>query len=191
MSAMNDLRHERYPQAVSAFAAMPGIKSTPPSWIGLVGALRLAGRADEALTEASALLARFPRSCEAAVIMAALRNERREAAAAHKLADRALAAAGQDAALPADLRCGLHAAAALQNGDAAAALLDRIARSELALRAFAQVVMGQSGTMWIDPRMYPWSLIARQPAVAAATERLAAAYSQQRDIARDVLKGLP
>jgi hypothetical protein len=188
---MNDLRHERYSQAASAFAAIPNLKSAPSSWIGLVGALRLAGRADEALTEASALVARFPQHCEARVMLAALRNERHEAAAAHKLVDRALAAAGQDPALPADLRCGLHAAAALLNGDLAGGLLDRITRSEPSLRAFAEVVMGQSGTMWIDPRLYPWSLVARQPAVAAATERLAAAYSQQRDVARTALAGLP
>ena len=191
MLAMNELRHERYAQAVSAFEAVPNVKSAPPSWSGLVGALRLAGRADEALTEASALAARFPQNCEATVMLSALRNERREPAIAHKLADRALAAAGQDSAPPADLRCGLHAAAALRNGAAAAALLDRIARSEPALRPFAEVVMGQSGTMWIDPRLYPWSLIARQPAVADARERLDAAYAREREIARAELEGLP
>ncbi len=188
--ALNDVRHERYAQAVAAFAAIPAVKLVPSFSAGLVGALRLAGRPDEALAEAAALAARFPQDCEAAAMLAALRLERREAAPAHRLADRALAAA-QESALPSEIRCGLHAAAALQDASAAAELLDRIARSEPLLRSFARGVQGQSGTMWIDPRTYPWSLVARQPAVAEARERLDAAYTREREIARAELKGLP
>jgi hypothetical protein len=124
-------------------------------------------------------------------MLAALRLERREAAAAHKLADGPLAAATREPPLPSDLRCGLHAAAALQNGAQAAAILDRVSGREPMLRAFAEVVMGRSGTMWIDARLYPWSLVARQPAVVAARERLDAAYARERDVARSVLAGLP
>ena len=189
--ALNDVRHERYAQAVAAFTAIPDLRSVPSFSAGLAGALRLAGRPDEALAEASALAARFPQDCEASAMLAALRVERRETVPAHRLADRALAAAAQESALPAEIRCGLHASAALQDAGAAAALLDRIARSEPALRAFALGVQGQSGTMWIDPRTYPWSLIARQPVVAEARERLDAAYAREREIARAELKGLP
>ena len=191
LPAMNDVRHERYAQAVVAFAAIPDVRSVPSFAAGLVGALRLAGRPDEALAEAAALAARLPQDCDAAVMLAALRLERRETAAAHRLADRPLAAAAQESALPAEIRCGLRAAAALQDPAAAAALLDRIARSEPALRTFARGVLGQTGTMWIDQRTYPWSLIARQPAVAEARERLDAAYAREREIARAELKGLP
>ena len=166
--ALNDLQHARYAPATAAVAAMPNVKSVPSFWALLVGALRLGGRTDEALREASALVARFPQDCEGTMMLAALKNERREAAAAHKLADVALVAASRDAALPAEIRCGLHAAAAVQNGQAAAAMLNRVAGTETMLRAFAEVVMGRSGTMWIDPRTYPWSLIARQPAVVEA-----------------------
>ena len=49
-------------------------------------------------------------------------------------------------------------------------MLDRITADEPTLRAFATVVNGRSGTMWIDPRIYPWSLIERQPAVAEARD---------------------
>src|SRR5258705_3473380 len=170
---------------------MPNVRSAPPFWTGLVGALRLAGRTDEAFSEASALAARFPRDCEGRVMLAALRVERHEIGAAHALADGALATAARESPLPSDVRCGLHAAAALQNGPQAAALLDRVSASEPMLRAFAAVVMGQSGTTWSDARMYPWSLVARQPTVAEARERLDAAYARERDVARSVLAGLP
>jgi TolB-like protein len=189
--ALNDIRHGRYAPAVSALAAMPDVRSVPSFWSEWVRALRLAGRGDDAHAEATALVARFPRDCEGTAMLAALKNERREVVAAHKLADGTLAAAMRDSALPADLRCGLHAAAALQNGDAAAALLTRIAASESLLRAFAEVVMGWPGSTWIDARLYPWSLIARQASVAAARERLDAAYTREREIARAELKGLP
>ena len=89
------------------------------------------------------------------------------------------------------MRCGLHAAAALQSGGQAAALLDRLSVNERLLRGFAEYVQGQSGEAWIDPHMYPWSLIARDPIVVEARQRLEAAYQKQREIARDVLKGLP
>ena len=191
LPALNDLRHERYAQAAAAFAAIPDVRSVPSLSAGLVGALRLAGRADDALAEASALAARFPHDCEAAAMLAALRVERRETVAAHRLADRMLAAAAQQSALPADIRCGLHASAALRDAGAAAALLDRIARSEPVLRTFALGVPGQPGTMWIDPRTYPWSLIARLPPVADARGRLEAAYTREREIARAALNGLP
>jgi hypothetical protein len=45
--------------------------------------------------------------------------------------------------------------------------------------------------MWIDPRIYPWSLIERQPAVEEARARLDAAYTRARETAAAELKGLP
>jgi tetratricopeptide (TPR) repeat protein len=189
--ALADLHTGRYREAAAGLAAMPNLRSTPTYWAALVTAMQLAGRADDALTEASALVARFPQDCEAKVLLAALRFEHRDAAAAHKLADGPLALANLESALPSDLRCGLHAAAALQNGPRAAALLDRVSGSEPMLRAFAQMVTGRSGTMWIDARIYPWSLVARQPAVAEARERLDTAYARERDVARAALTGLP
>ena len=188
--ALSDLQNGRYPEAVTGLAAMPDVRSTP-YWAALVTAMRQAGRTDEALSEASALVARFPQDCDARVVLAALKFERRDATAAHKLADGALAAAQQVAPRPADVRCGLHAAAALQNPGLAAALLDRLSTNEPMLRAFATVVTGQSGLMWIDPRTYPWSLIARQPVVVEARQRLDAAYAREREMARAVLAGLP
>jgi hypothetical protein len=189
--ALNDLHRERYAQAASALAALPTARSSPSRWAALLTAVRLDGRVDDALAEASALVARFPQNCEARVLLGALKFERRDAAAAHALADGALATAARESPLPSDVRCGLHAAAALQNGAQAAALLDRVSANESMLRAFAEIVMGQSGTMWIDARTYPWSLIARQPMVAEARERLDAVYARERDVARAALTGLP
>jgi TolB-like protein len=140
---------------------------------------------------AAAMAARAPDTCEAKAALAALALERRDTATAHRLADGLLAQALLQTASPPAIRCGLHAAAALQSSGLAAALLDRIGASEPALRAFAAVVNGRSGSMWIDPRAYPWSQIARQPLVAEARQRLDAAYTREREIARAVLKGLP
>jgi hypothetical protein len=89
------------------------------------------------------------------------------------------------------LRCGLHAAAAVRNAGMAAALLDKILSDERLLRAFASFVSGESGTMWLDERKYPWSLIASEPAVVAARQRLDQAYAHEREIARTALAGLP
>jgi hypothetical protein len=145
----------------------------------------------DAKAAAAAMAARAPDACEAKAALAALALERRETATAHRLADGFLAQALLPTASPPAIRCGLHAAAALQSSGLAAALLDRIGASEPALRAFAAVVNGRSGSMWIDPRAYPWSQIARQPLVAEARQRLDAAYTRERDIAHAVLKGLP
>jgi TolB-like protein len=140
---------------------------------------------------AKEMAARAPDTCEAKAALAALALERHDTATAHRLADGFLAQAQLETASPPVIRCGLHAAAALQSSGLAAALLDRIGSGEPALRAFAAVVNGRSGSMWIDPRAYPWSLIARQPLVAEARQRLDAAYTREREIARAVLKGLP
>jgi eukaryotic-like serine/threonine-protein kinase len=186
-----DLHREGSSTASTERIAAPATRTAPGPWVGLVLGLRAADRADEALTEASALASRFPKDCEGRVVLAALRLERRDAAAAHRLADGPLGAAGLDPHDASAVRCGLHAAAALQNPGLAAALLDRLSGNEPMLRAFARDAAGQTGSMWIDPRTYPWSLIARDPIVAEARQRLDAAYARERETARAVLKGLP
>ena len=114
-TALNDGRYQRYAEAVSTLTAIPTLRSAPAFWKSLVRMLRLGGRADDAMAEASALVAHFPQDCEGKTLLAALRLERRESAAAHALADQALALAQREAALPAEVRCGLHAGAALQD----------------------------------------------------------------------------
>jgi eukaryotic-like serine/threonine-protein kinase len=192
MPAMADLHAERYAAAVTGMTALPDVRSAPPYWAALIAALRGAGRADEAVSEATALFNRFPQDCGARTMLAALRFERRDLTGARRLADGPLAAAARDSAAASELRCGLHASAALQDGARAAALLDRVSAAEPTLRAFARPAAGrQTGTMWLDIRTYPWSTIARQPAVAEARERLEAAYARERDTARAILRGLP
>jgi TolB-like protein len=189
--ALTDLHSGRYAQAVSGLAAMPSVRSATSFWSLLVAALRLANRWDEAMAEALLMNGRFPQDCDARVMLAALRFEYREPAIAHKLADPVLAAVNLESPVPSDVRCGLRAAAALGDGLGAAALLDRIARQESLLRPFAAVVAGQSGTMVLDPRIYPWSVVAPEPAVRAARQRLDEAYARERDVARTALAGLP
>jgi hypothetical protein len=156
----------------------------------LVTTLRLANRWDEAMAEALLMNGRFPQDCHARVTLAALRFEYREPAIAHKLADPVLAAVHLDSPAPPDVRCGLRATAGLGDGLGAAALLDRIATQESLLRPFASVVAGQSGTMVLDSRIYPWSVVAPEPAVRAARQRLEQAYTRERDVARTALAGL-
>jgi TolB-like protein len=186
-----DLRQARYAQAIRTLSSMPDVRASPRFWGALAAALRLGGRADDALAESSAMLVKFPRDCEARSMVAALRVERHDTAAARRPAEPVVARANETSARPSDVRCGLHAAAALQDGVQAARILDRLSASEPRLRAFAEVVSGQAGTDWIDVHVYPWSLIARQPAVAEARERLDAAYTRERDVARAALAGLP
>jgi TolB-like protein len=189
-AAMNDMRHERYAAAVTRLQSAAQLR-LPTLSRALVKALRMAGRADDALAEGTALVSRAPQDCQAMTLLAGLRFERHEAGPAHRLADGALKAANAATASPSELRCALYAAAALQNGPAVATLLDRIAAAEPELRAFARIVQGQSGTMWIDPRSYPWVLIARDPTVEEARGRLDAAYTREREAAAAELKGLP
>jgi len=102
-----------------------------------------------------------------------------------------LAAANVESPAPSEVRCGLRAAAALGDGLRAAALLDRISSEESLLRPFASVVAGQSGAMVLDSRIYPWSVVAPEPAVRAARQRLEQAYAREREVARTALLGLP
>jgi non-specific serine/threonine protein kinase len=140
---------------------------------------------------AAAVAERAPDSCEARTILAALAVDRKETAAAHKSIDGLIGQGRQDSASTSEVRCALLGAAALRNGPQAVAMLDRVTADEPRLRAFATVVNGRSGTMWIDPRIYPWSLIERQPAVEEARARLDAAYTRARETAAAELKGLP
>jgi TolB-like protein len=191
MRASSDLQEGRFAEAITQLTAMPDVRSAPPMWSMLVRGFRLAGRDDDAVTEATAMVVRFPQDCGARVLLAALQLEHRGTAAAHRLADGPLALANLESPLPSDVRCGLEAAAALQNGAQAAALLTRVAEQESLLRPFALKTMGRSGAMLLEPRMYPWSLVAAQPIVVAARGRLGAAYAREREIARATLAGLP
>ena len=65
MLMLNDLHQQRYPQAAAALGAMPNLRQASPLWATFVSLLRMQNRADDALAEASALAARFPRDCEA------------------------------------------------------------------------------------------------------------------------------
>ncbi len=140
---------------------------------------------------AAVVAERAPESCEARAILAALAVERKDNAGAHKSVEGLIGQGQTNGASTSELRCALLGAAALRNGAQAVAMLDRITADEPTLRAFATVVNGRSGTMWIDPRVYPWSLIERQPAVAEARTRLDAAYTRERETAAAELKGLP
>jgi tetratricopeptide (TPR) repeat protein len=190
MVALIDLDGGRYAQAATELAAMPNVRSAPASWVLLASALRLADRANEALSEATALQSRFPQDCEARAVLAALQTERGQATVAHRLADGPIAASTAESALPSDVRCGLHAAAALRNAAVAVTLMDKV-RGERLLHGFATRAMGASGATSISPRSYPWSMIASEPTVQAARQRLDAAYAHEREIARTVLAGLP
>ena len=115
LAAEDDMRHERYAAAVTRLAAAPGVRTSPRLWLSLVSALRLAGRADEALVEgvgAGRAISAGLRQRDAAGGAAVRASRDRCGAPARR---RRVERGERRPALPAAVRCGLHAAAALQS----------------------------------------------------------------------------
>jgi hypothetical protein len=133
----------------------------------------------------------FPRFCDAPAVLGGLLLERKDPAGARRLTS-ALIERGQSAqATPPEVRCALLGAAATRDVSAAAAMVTRIASDERFIRRW-----GQGMTLWVarlllTPHSYPWSMVANDPAVAVARQRLDDAYVREREVARSVLSGLP
>ena len=183
-----DARH--YEAALAEMRNWPEFRSKAPVWNGYVRLLQSAGQRDEAFREGSALLGRFP-SCESRALVAGLRLERGQAAAARELSDPILHDAASDSATPAALRCGAKAAAAMKQAPQLAAILDRVASKEDRLRYWAMEINGETGGMLLKRREYPFAGIVDSAPVADARGRLDAAYARAREVATSALSGLP
>jgi TolB-like protein len=185
-----DIDERRYEAAISDLRKMPDLRTAAPLWNTFVVVLQSSGHRDEALSEGMELVARFP-SCDSRAHVAGLRLEHGQTAAARRLSDAILREAASDAATPAALRCGARAAAAMQQTAPLAAILDRIASKEDRLRYWAREINGETGSMLLKGRAYPFAGVVDSASIADARARLEAAYVREREVARDALSGLP
>jgi TolB-like protein/predicted Ser/Thr protein kinase len=186
-----DVYDDRVAEALSSLATNPAVREAPFQWLFYVQALRGSGRTTDAYREASQLATKFPPYCEGKAALAGLTAERGQAAAARAMAAPILQAAQLRSADGPAVRCGVFAAAALNDASAAADLLRSIAANEPLLRYWALAVTGQTGSLALQGRLYPWTNVMQHPAVVEARQTLDAAYTRERDIARTVLAGLP
>ncbi len=151
--------------------------------------LATAGRVKDAL--AASLPAAADGPCANRALIAGLRRDLGNPAAARELLRVTLAQAADENADPATVRCAVDAAAAMNDSATVAMLLHRIADREEWLRYWALQVLTSRGSLMLRGRTYPWNRIVDAPPMAAARERLGAAYARERDIVRAALKGLP
>ncbi|PYQ74093.1 MAG: hypothetical protein DMG04_11650 [Acidobacteria bacterium] len=192
MRALFRIIENRPEPALESLRAIPTIRQTAVPWLAYVIGLRAGGRSDDAFREASQLIDRFPSVCDARAVLAGLTLDRRQSDAAHRLADPLLRAGRADSPAPGDLRCAVAAAAAMNDGRQASALLARIASNERWLRYWAlDVGIFFTGRMMLQGRFYPWTNIAGDAAIRSGREALDAAYAREREIAKTALAGLP
>jgi TolB-like protein/predicted Ser/Thr protein kinase len=165
-------------------------RATPMAWSTQVVALRMADRPVDALQEAELLASKVPSSCEGRALLAGLRLERGMGAAARQLANPIAQAAAGESAHPAALRCAALMAAALNDADQTAAILDRISGREAWLRYWAMNISGNMGSGMLAGRVYPWTNVADAPPFVAARLRMQEAYARERAVSRRVLAGV-
>jgi hypothetical protein len=175
-----DLDRGRYDLALRALEEGNFIQHAPVFALDYVTVLRMTNRRDDALHEAVRLVQAQPSYCEARAVLAGLRAERGQGAAARQLVAPALKAGATSEEGPSALRCEVLSAVAIGDGAGAAAMLDRIAGDERLLRYWALEVMGDSGSKTLRRNMFPWTLVHDQPVFAAARERLDGAYEAAR-----------
>jgi len=185
-----DLNEHRFDRAIPALHSLALTRKNEPVQMLYIRALRSAGRAGEAFQEASRVTEGMPLSCDGRAIVAGLRLEHGQAAAAHQAADPIVRAALDAAAAPTDLRCGAVAAAAMADAPLLAGILDRIGKDEAALRYWTLEVYGETGRMFLQGRLYPFNGVVDRPPVVAARKRMDAEYERLRGAADAALTGL-
>jgi tetratricopeptide (TPR) repeat protein len=189
--AFIDLERDRPEDAVTTLRSDPELKTVAPEWLMYATALRAAGRTEEAAGELKRLSGSFPRFCDAPAVLGGLLLERKDPAGARRLAAPLLERGQAAEATPPEVRCALLAAAANRDLTSASAALNRIAADERFLRRWALGITGNVGRLLLSRHSYPWSKVAGDPAVAAARQRLDAAYARERGVIGTALKDLP
>jgi len=174
------LEQRRYDEAVRTIRDLKLVETVPVFALTNVYALRMAGRSDEAMTQAQVLVARKPADCEARAAVAGLRQERGQQAAARQLVAAALANARTPAHGPFAVRCAALSAAAVADAPLAAELLKRIAADEAMLRGWGQEIMGTNASKLLRRQMFPWTHVVDQPPMLEARAALDAAYRAAR-----------
>ena len=171
-----ELDRGRYDRALETLERGNLVKELPILALSQVTLLRMVNRRDEALRVATRLVQTQPSFCEAKAVLAGLRAERGQVAAARQLVAPALRAGASMEVGPSAIRCAVTSAAAIGDANAAAALLDRIASSERLLRYWAFEVRWESGSKTLRRNLFPWMGVYNQPVFAAARGRLDGAY---------------
>jgi TolB-like protein len=189
--AFIDLERDRPDDAVATLGSDPELRTVGPEWLVYATALRAAGRSEEAAGELRRLSGSFPRLCDAPAVLGGLLLERKDPAGARRLTAPLLERGQAAQAAPPDVRCSLLAAAANRDVSAAAVALDRIAADERLLRRWALGITGNVARLLLSRHSYPWSKVAGDPVVAAARQRLDAAYAREREVVGTALGGLP
>ena len=189
--AFIELERDRAGDAEAILRSDPALRTVASEWLIYAIALRAAGRTEEAIGELRRLSKDFQGFCDAPAVLSGLLLERKDPAGARRLASPLLERGQAAQARPPEVRCALLAAAATRDVAAAAATVTRIASDERLLRRWALGITGNVARLLLTPRSYPWSKVASDPAVAAARQRLDAAYARERDIANAELSGLP
>ena len=185
-----DVEHRQFDKALVAMRDSPATKRAPALWARYVAALRMAGRAQDAMAEATLFMGRSPALCQPRALLAGLRHDRHADALARQLADPLLAAARDESASPWAMRCAVLTAAAMDDAAGTAALLDRIAGKPEWLYWWTLDADGDVSSSNLRGRWYPWSNVTEKPPVVAARQRMAGAYEKQRETARAALSGL-
>ena len=140
----------------------------------------MVNRRDEALREATRLVQTEPSICDAKAVLAGLRAERGQGAAARQLVAPALKAAAATDIGPSAIRCAVTSAAAIVDANAAAALLDRIASDERLLRYWAFEVRWESGSKTLRRNVFPWTAVHDQQPFVDARARMEGAHAAAR-----------
>jgi len=161
----------------------------PPATILRAAELAVSGHPSDALTMLGSLTRLHPGSCEAKAMTAAVLTR----AGRHVEAQRIAAGIWSRAAAAPDgsgwAQCGYVAAAAVNDPGRAAAWLGRVASSPPELRAWGEVSGLLDGLDAARDGVFPWSNVARAPAVAEAAAALGAALSRTASDAARVFDG--
>jgi TolB-like protein len=156
----------------------------------LMSSMADAGRRVEAFDWASTVAALAPHDCQVKAMLAALKYDMGQRPAARELARPLLIAAQGPKPSLADIRCGPLAAAAVHDVDAAATILRRIAANDIGLRYWTIQVGSFTAHEWLKRGWYPFSRIGDEPAIRAAKEQIARAFSNVRASVAEIFAGV-
>jgi len=162
----------------------------PPGIILRVAVLHVTGRPADATALARTLVRRHPDSCEARAMLAAVTAGTGRSSDGARSAAEILAMAADAPDGTGWAGCAAMAAAATGDPARAAAALRRIAASEPELRAWGAVNPVVDGQISLRQSVFPWSNVARSPAVIDALARIDASLARLRAEAAGLLQGL-
>jgi TolB-like protein len=155
-----------------------------------ISARHRTGGAEQAWALTEELTRATPAFCEARAIEVALQIDRGDRRAARVGAERLIGEAAAADAPPRALGCAAMAAAGIHDAASAAALLRRVAQSNVALPAWLFQIDGISVQTLFRRGWYPWDQVARDPDVASAAAALEQRIGEWRNAVAGMLDRL-